>query len=189
MERTVSAAKGVRKLSLGWRVICTWTWSRAVTSLYIRESSNGVECQPLWLFCRRGATRLVPQRAHFHGSQINHATCWTTMTPWLTLTNETKPAASVRKTTRAQSGNMLLSHLEEHNPDLSSLYHNQNTKKMKAGGGKKALETLGGSSLQELYLHCVQHSGSSVDKYSHILIFQLAWLLFSKHMQTQRGVH
>lgn len=66
MEWTVSAAKGVRKLSLRHSVICTWTWSRAVTSLYIRESSNGVECQPPWLFCRRkGST------AHFHRERFS----------------------------------------------------------------------------------------------------------------------
>lgn len=107
MEWTVSAAKEVRKLSLRSSVICTWTWSQAVTSLYIRESSNGVECQPPWLFCRRRATQLISQRGHFHGSQINHATRWTSLTAWLTLTNKTKPAAvSARnnKTTEREYG-------------------------------------------------------------------------------------
>lgn len=134
-------------------VICTWTWSQAVTSLHIRESSNGVECQPLWLFCRHKATQLISQREHFHGSQINLATCWTSLTVWLTLANKTKPAVSVR------NNKLVLSqpdwrHSEERKRTILiclfsiATHHHHNTKKMKGGGGrKKALETLCGSSL------------------------------------------
>lgn len=140
------------------------------------------------------------QRALFHGSQINHATCWTPLTAWLTLTNKTKPAASVRSNKTAEwycgvPSRRQRRPSEEHMSTILicvfsiALYHHHNTKKMKGGGRNKESTRNSGSSLQGLYLHWVQHSGSSVDKYSHILIFQLAWLLFSKHMQTQRGVH
>lgn len=113
-------------------------------------------------------------------------------------TNKIKPAVSVKnnKTTEWEYGVVTssLRPFEEHKSlilicPFSLCYHPHNTKGKKGGGRKKALETLCGSSLQESYLHWVQHSGSSEDKYSHILIFQLAWLLFSKHMQTQRGVY
>lgn len=44
MKWTVSAAKGVRKLSLRCSVIYPWAWSQAVTSFCIRKSFNGVDC-------------------------------------------------------------------------------------------------------------------------------------------------
>lgn len=193
MEWTVSAAKGVRKLSLRCNVICTWTWSQAVTSRYIKESSNGVECQPVWLFCRHGATQLISPRAHFHGSQINHITCWTSLTVWLTLTNETKPAVSVWNNMTKEWEYIVTIGLFENTKAQScfpfSPLHCATITTQRKWKEEEDMETLCLSSLQELYLHWVQHSGSLVDKYSHILIFQLAWLLFSKHMQTQRGVY
>lgn len=53
-----------------------------------------------------------------------------------------------------------------------------------------AMEEIGSAAPPyDFCLHWVQRSGSSVNKHSHILIFQLAWLLFSEHMEAWQGVY
>lgn len=155
----------------------------------------------MWSACHCDAR----PRSSFQREHFNHATCWTYQDGVAAADGWHKPKSTREKhfDHRARIWSCRPSgRRREHSLDLFlfvffsiTVYHRRhNPKKMRGWGGgggkkKKALETLSGSSLQELYLHWAHHSGSSVDKYSHILIFQLAWLLFYKHMQTQRGVY
>lgn len=189
MKWTVSAAKGVRKLSLRCSVIYPWAWSQAVTSFCIRKSFNGVDCDfsantgPQSSFHRDNITTNMQPAEPLWWHDWRWAIKLNLLRQWeTTRTHSRNMPHHDLKNTRAQY--WFFSSLDH---ILSPSQHKENVRRQRRK--KKESTRNCARSLQELYLHLVQQSGSSVDKYSHILIFQLAWLLFSKHMQTQQGVY
>lgn len=113
MEWTVSTAKGVKKLSLTCRVICTWTWSRAVTSLYVRKAlmeQNVSHCD---------FSADAGPRGSFHRENVSTGAKLSTQPAepvwlWLTLTNKTKPAVSVRSNKTAECCHFVTGGLLKH---------------------------------------------------------------------------
>lgn len=157
MEWTVSTAKGVRKLSLTCRVICTWTWSRAVTSLYVRTAlmeQNVSRCD---------FSADAGPRGSFHRENVSTGAKLTTQPAepvwlhdwhWPIKQN----LLCQWETTRPQSANAVLSHRhwrpsEAHKSTVLTclrsitLYHHHNANKYESWRWrwrrKEALETRG----------------------------------------------
>lgn len=153
MKWTVSAVKGVGKLSLRCSVIpelnlrlsLPSTLRKALMGLSVSHCDFSADAGPHGSFHLDNITT----------GQINHATLWTSVTTWLTWGNKTESAASV-------GGNMPSSHQEiRQESSLIFFFHIISPSLLKGNVRRQRIK-------KEIKLLHLEHSGSLSRQNSHL---------------------